>query len=671
MKLAVHIALLALAFAPIAAFGDNSPHVVVATPGVGDGSIERFTVRFDQAMVALGDPRAASPFQVECPVEGTGRWAAQQTYVYEFAKPLPGGIKCTFSTRTGMKSVSGYALAGDQVFTGDSGGPMARAILPGENSDEIEEDQVFLVAANLPATAQSVAANAYCSVEGLGEKFPVDVLAPDTAAKVLGEMGTSDYSVQSFLSEGGMPTDMPASLTDRQKMLASVTALKCRRPLPQGHDMALVWSGKIASAGGKPAGTDQRFDFTVRKPFAARFECGRTNAQAGCDPVEKAYLRFTAPIMMSDAQQMRLTTAEGTEIKPVFSKDEMKSATISDVTFAGPMPYSTTATVSLPAGVKDESGRPLTNAERFPLDIRIDAAPPLVKFAASFGILELKEGGVLPVTVRNVAPALQGQNLAVAGQSLRVAGSDGKIAEWLRTVDSAVELASPTLGRALLGRNAPRYVATAALVTNMAVHFKWGRERSLAWVTSLDSGQPVANAAVRVTDSCSGEVLANGTTDRSGAVFIPEGLPEPSAYGGSCYSGSSDRALMISARAGGDYSFTLSGWGEGIRPYDFDLPYGYSKSGEVFHTVFYRALVRQGETIHMKHIVRQPQGAGFSVGPGFTGTLRLSHRGSDTQFDLPLTIDANGIGETEWTAPKGAPMGDYDIQVIDGDNTIY
>ena len=50
-------------------------------------------------------------------------------------------------------------------------------------------------------------------------------------------------------------------------------------------------------------------------------------------------------------------------------------------------------------------------------------------------------------------------------------------------------------------------------------------------------------------------------------------------------------------------------------------------------------------------------GAGFSIAPGFTGTLRLSHRGSDTQFDLPLTIDANGIGETEWAAPQGRADG--------------
>ena len=32
---------------------------------------------------------------------------------------------------------------------------------------------------------------------------------------------------------------------------------------------------------------------------------------------------------------------------------------------------------------------------------------------------------------------------------------------------------------------------TAALVTNLAVHFKLGRENALAWVTSLDKGKVV------------------------------------------------------------------------------------------------------------------------------------------------------------------------------------
>ena len=729
MKLALRLALLALVVAPVAALGDNSPQVVMATPGVGDGgSIRSFTARFSQPMVPLGDPRAPSPFGVTCPVEGEGRWVDPQTYVYEFGSGLPGGTSCSFAVKRGLKSVSGYAVTGQQEFKVDAGGPVARAVMPGQYGGEIEEDQIFLVAANMPATAASVGANAYCAVDGIGEKIPVDVLAADLPGKLLGEMGTDNWNVRSFLESAGLPATVPADAADKQKAFASVTALKCRRPLPPGRDMALVWGANIAGAGGKLAGTEQRFDYTVRKPFTARFECSRVNAQAGCSPVEAAHVRFSAPIAMSVAEQIRITTADGKAISPVFDKDEKKKATISDITFSAPLPPATAAKLTLPDGVKDESGRVLANAERFPLDVRFDEAPPLVKFAAPFGILEAKEQGVLPVTVRNVEPSLQGLSAAIAGKSLRVDGSDGKVAEWLRTVDKAdnyqsheekrgkesvtindtgsksiladaggaplqvglpgkgkdfevigiplgkpgfyvVEVASPVLGQALLGRKAPRYVASAALVTNMAVHFKWGRERSLAWVTRLDTGKPVAGATVRITDSCTGAQLARGVTDASGGVFVPQGLPEPETYG-SCENGGS-HPLMVSAREGDDFSFTLTAWGEGIRPYDFDLPYGYEAKGDILHTVFDRALLRQGETINMKHILRTSIGAGFGMAPALEGTLRLSHRGSDTQFDMPLKIDANGIGESSWTAPQGAPMGDYDLRVIVGDKTIY
>ncbi|MCC2981000.1 alpha-2-macroglobulin family protein [Sphingomonas sp. IC4-52] len=727
MKPAVGLSLLALLLIPTTVAGNSSPQVVLATPGGNGGAVERFTIRFSQAMVALGDPRATGPINVTCSVNGEGRWVDQQTYVWEFASALPGGTTCEVKTREGLKSAGGYALQDARSFTVSAGGPTARAVLPGTH-EEIEEDQVFLVAANMPATPQSIAANAYCAVDGIGEKIAVDVLPADMPGELLAKMGADRWEVRNFLENAGLPTAVPAEAADRREAFAGVTALKCRRPLPPGRDMALVWGAGIAGAGGKRAGADQRFDYTVRKPFTARFECGRVGPQAGCNPVEKAYVRFTAPVPMSEAAKIRIETADGKSIAPTFEEGDRRKATTSDVTFAAPLPAATSARLVMPQGIKDESGRVLANGERFPLDVRFDQAPPLVKFAAGFGILEAKQGGVLPVTVRNVEPAIQGRNLGVAGQRVRVAGSDADVAKWLRTVAAAdrtnieeitrgnrtirinrtgekpilgprageamkvdlpgkgkdfevvgiplgkpgfyvVELASPMLGRALLGRDTPRYVATSALVTDMAVHFKWGRERSLAWVTQLSDGKPAANAEVRITDSCTGKLLARGVTDRSGGLFVPAGLPEPETYGSCDYDGS-PHPLMISARRGDDYSFTLTEWGEGIRPYDFELPYGYSARAETVHTIFDRALVRQGETIHMKHILRRPVGTGFALAPSVRGVLKLSHRGSDTEFELPLAIDANGIGENSWTAPQGAPMGDYDLSIVAENRTI-
>lgn len=718
MRLWGRVAMLALALAPVAALGDSSPQVILAAPGIGGGSIERFTLRFSQPMVPLGDPRAAAPFATAC--AGAGRWVDAQSWVYDFAQPLAGGATCTFDARDGVRSIRGVELTGQRRFTVDAGGPAARAILPADG--EIEEDQTFLVAANMPATRASIAANAYCAIEGVGEKVPVDLLGGDIAGKVLAGLGTGVWPVQRFLDEAGLPAAIPVSTTDRQRTLANVVALRCRRPLPPGHDVALVWGAGIASASGKTARTDRRFDFTVREPFTARFECTRVNPQAGCSPVEQAFVRLTAPVPMASARAIRIRLADGRTIAPKISDDEAKKATIGDLTFAAPLPPETAARVELPAGLKDESGRPLANAARFPLAIRFDRAPPLVKFAAKFGILESQQGGVLPVTVRNVEPALQGRVSPIGGRAMRVGDSDGEVARWMRTVDDAddysvderkdgtrinntashailpagrgrplsvalpgkgrdfevvgiplgtpgfyvVELESGSLGRALLGRDAPRYVATAALVTDMAVHFKWGRERSLAWVTSLDTGKPVADADVQVSDACTGRALAKGRTDRSGGLMIPAGLPQPETYG-SC--DGEAHPLMVSARQGGDFSFATTDWSEGLRPYDFEMPYGYEPPATTVHTIFDRMLVRQGETIHMKHLVRRPAGQGFAIPAAFKGTLRLSHRGSETQFDLPLVIDARGRGETRWTAPTAAPMGDYDVQAMLADGT--
>ena len=714
--------------APLIARTDAPPQVVFATPGSAGGSggvIDRFTMRFSESMVPLGDPRATPPIEMTCPVGGAGRWVDPQTFVHEFQNALPGGLTCKAELRTNLASTRGVAVSGTRSFAIDTGGPSARAVLPGSYNGDIEEDQVFLVATNTVPLRQSVAANGYCAVDGIGEKIDLDVLGPDVAQKLITDLGDDNWNLRNFLEEAGLPQTPPASAQDKANAYKTVMAVKCRRPLPPGKDMALVWASNIAGDGGRMAGRDQRFDFTVRKEFTARFECSRVNPQAGCNPVESAYVRFAAPVPMTTAKAVRLTFPDGTSVAPKIADGDKNNAVISDLEFKGPLPASTKGTVTLPAEVKDESGRVLANAARFPLEIRVDEAPPLVKFAASFGIIEANEGGILPVTVRAVEPALAQRIDKVGGDLLRVDASDGQIAKWLRDIDTAddsashteklkgedveindtgstallggkgsslsialpgkgkdfevvgiplrtpgfyvVELASPALGKALLGRSAPRYVSAGALVTNMAVHFKWGRENSLAWVTSLDNARPVAGADVRVTDSCDGKLLARGTADGQGRLLIKGGLPEPKTYG-SC--DGTEHPLMVSARAGGDFSFTLTKWDDGIQPYNFDLEFGYNAPEDIIHTVFDRTLIKAGDTINMKHILRHPISDGFGFGTAVNGTLKLTHSGSGTEFNLPLSIGADGIGETSWTAPQGAPQGDYGLTVEVGDKTM-
>jgi uncharacterized protein YfaS (alpha-2-macroglobulin family) len=726
------LVLMGLMCLPLAARSDTGPQVTLAIPGSAGGTggaIERFTLRFSEPMVPLGDPRATPAATSDCPVPETGRWVDQQTFVIDYERPLPGGITCKVSLRDDIATLRGAHLGGTKSFPIDTGGPSVRAVFAPGLDDAIDEDQVFLVATNVPADPRSIAAKAACAVDGIGETIAVDTLPADVPGKVIAGMGSNGWQLNSFLEEAGLPQQLPKDAKARVAALANVIALRCRRPLPPKHDMALVWPSGITDHHGKAAGRDQRFDFTVREAFTARFTCSRTNSKAACSPIESAYVRFTAPVDRTKALAIRLHLADGSEIAPTLDKNEKSASQLTDLEFKGPFPAQSQAKIVLPVGVADLSGRPLSNAERFPLPVRFDAAPPLVKFAANFGILEAREGGVLPVTVRAVEPTLLGKTQAIQGRTARLDVGDGGIAEMLRKLSDAeeddfeyvrgandeeehainhtrekpllgatgaaplklalpgkgkdfevvgiplkqpgfyvVELASPALGKALLGRNVPRYVAAGALVTNMAVHFKWGRESSLAWVTSLDSGKPVGNAVVSVTDSCSGAQFATGRTDANGRLAIGAVLPEPETYG-SC--NGQGHPLMISARLGDDMSFTLTSWNKGISPYDFEMPFGWQAPTDIVHTIFDRALARIGETVHMKHVLRHPVGAGFRYAKGFEGSLTLSHNGSSTEFTMPVKIDARGVGETSWTVPQGAPLGDYSLRFAVGGNTIY
>jgi len=686
------------------------------------GSVERpeqVKLRFTTAMVAFGDPRLPAPVAGACAAGAQGRWIDARTYAIDFARPLAGGRRCVFTLNAGLKDASGAAVGGARTFSFDTGGPSLRAALPEEDSGTVEEEAVFLLALNASPTAASVAAHASCRIEGLGEVVPLDVLPIATRDQILA--GTKrDYATRSFLGRAGLRP--PEYEGEEIGPPSAVTAVKCRRTLPAGGRMSIIWGAGIASADGLVTAAATRNDYRVRPAFSARFECSRTTADAACSPLENMRVSFTGNVPVTTAKAIRLVGPKGAILPDIADRNAL---VVGAVDFKGPFDERAAYRVELPAGLADDAGRPLTNAARFPLATQTGDAPPLIKFAGNFGIVEAAEGGVLPVTMRGVEANVGGLQIApVKGRDLTVEG-DAYVAQWLRTLADAedrtsyeepiagsketttinttrstplikaaapatalsiakpggarafevvgiplktngfhvVELASPRLGQALLSKGGPRYVAAAALVTDMAVHFQWGRGRSLAWVTRLKDASVVAGAKIAVLDSCTGTLLWSGTTDATGrAMIVGDQLPDPSSYG-SCKYGTPP--LMISARTAGDYSFTLTSWNDGIQPGDFSLPTGYGAREDIWHSVFDRTLLRAGETVHIKNLIRATGDGGFGWPRALPKkpSLVIRHTGSDQQWELPLALRPDGSGVSEWTIPKAAALGDYEVSI--------
>ncbi len=687
-------ALAALFLVPAQA-AEEPARVVSFSPQGTVKNVRQVQARFSQPMVPFGDPRSvADPFEIDCPGEaGQSRWADPKNWIYDFERDLPAGVLCRFQLKPDLKALDGRALTGRRTFEFSTGGPSILRSTPWEGSSGIDENQIFVLQLDAVPDLDSVRSHVHFSVAGLVDRVGVVFVEGEEREQILNSL----YPYRDSTAGD------------------DVLLLKARQSFPQDAGVRLVWGVGVATKNGVGTTETQTLAFQTRPAFTARFECQRENAESPCVPITAMRIEFTSAVSIEDASKISLKSG-AREWKPEAPEDDGENFTY-QATFKGPFPESTVFTVHLPPGVKDDAGRPLANQDRFPLTVRTDEYPPLAKFAADFGILELNADPALPLTLRSVEPELQGTLLrsgtsGVSGQVRRFSGGDlAEIGKWMDKVRRrsredrgvsifadettvrgevrrftvpkpnggkafevvglplpkpgfyVVELESEILGTSLLGQPRTMFVPAAALVTNLGVHFKWGLESSLVWVTRLDNAEPVAGTALQVWN-CEGTMLAEATTDVQGVARFAD-LP-PRGDAPYCSWSEFGDGLLVTARHGEDFSFVHSAWTDGIEGWRFQLPVEWDSALITARTVFDRPLFRAGETVHMKHFIRRRTTSGFA--PVAAGELpnfvEIRHDGSGKSEKQPLKFDASGVAESEWNIPVAANLGGYSVSFL-------
>jgi len=114
-------------------------------------------------------------------------------------------------------------------------------------------------------------------------------------------------------------------------------------------------------------------------------------------------------------------------------------------------------------------------------------------------------------------------------------------------------------------------------------------------------------------------------------------------------------------------TFVHSSWNQGIEPWRFQLLEESYYAPVIAHTVFDRTLLRAGDTVHMKHVLREhtSQGFRFPSKAKLPAKAMITHSGSGQKYEFPLKWDAKGIAETTWAIPKEAKLGRYSIVLKD------
>lgn len=706
--------------------------------------VQQVRVQFAEAMRPLGDLAGAAPMSFACQglgeVTAQARWMDERTWAVDFSELLPAGVHCEFKPVAGLLDVEGKTVAMASAYQFNTGGPrVLEATVLGDQTQSIDETALFIVQASGDLDRASVERKVVCVADGIVESIPVKLLSTAEQKKLAERVRRDDLRPQ-----------------PRQVIF------RCARRLPSGARVRLHWAEGIRGATGwvTTANSASWHEFKVRGEFSVTVNCQRENARANCHPLTPISLSFSAPVMRSDVEKIRLVGPKGREWKPklveageggeggeggvgndggvekagsvesvgnVSDGVDAWDAFVDQVSFQGPFPPETEFHLKLPSRIRDDAGRPLAHRERLAaLVLKTADYPPLLKFAADFGIVEYKAGGVLPVTLRNLdrlsaeaGAGLETLDGTPPGTAARVrvrrATRDEDVIELFRLAATypeteqdirsvsllkgnaqaktwllpkphgakamevvglplgepgyyLVEAESARLGSSLLKKGEPMFVHSAVLNTNLAVHFKQGAENQLVWVTTLDSGQPVADAKISIRD-CRGTQLAFGKTGADGTMAVRRRLPEQPRH---CSPGLwgyyvSARTPSAAGVAGvEDFSFVLSTWKEGIERWRFSLPSGEIELPEVLiHTVFDRPLFRTGETVHMKHVARRHTTAGYAwaTRAQLPEKAVIQLENSDVRYELPLIWKA-GSAESTWTIPSEAKLGKYGVSFL-------
>ncbi|HND85570.1 MAG TPA: MG2 domain-containing protein, partial [Pseudobdellovibrionaceae bacterium] len=234
-----------------------------------------------------------------------------------------------------------------------------------------------------------------------------------------------------------------------------------------------------------------------------------------------------------------------------------------------------------------------------------------------------------------------------------------------------VEMTSPKLGKALTD-GGPMYVSTAALVTDMAVHFKNGRESSLVWVSQLSDAKPVSDAQISIVNA-RGREIASGKTNSDGTLLLND-LEDPCENRDE-FRGEFDEQdyhinrceIFVFAKKGDDFSFVSSTWSKGIEYFRFNLPSEYLNQTwgpSVMHSILDRMLAQPGDSIQMKHLLRDHTGSGFKMmsSERIPKRVLIVHQASQKTYTLPFEYDPKtGTATSKFIIPKDATLGRYSI----------
>jgi uncharacterized protein YfaS (alpha-2-macroglobulin family) len=677
--------------------------------------IRQIRARFSADMVPFADPRVKSDaLSVACSggedlPSGSARWADTKVWLYEFSRHLPAGVVCTVTPSPALTDARGAAVAPFATQQFSTGGPLITRTMP-RAGDTIDEDQVFLLQLNGQVDKASVRAHAYFTSDQIENRISAEVVDEDTRDELLKTQYLSEEDKrdavfiglkarQRFAQNASVMLHWDKGISSPQG-ITSETGQQFSFSVRGPFALTASCERTRANAGCIPFQPIRlQFSSPARRSEASRIILRSEDGTKTFTPMVESYEGASAYVNSLTVkgpfpEQSRLeivlprtlTDDAGRPLVPVAPEDRF-------ISIDEPPPLAKFAasfgviewngSAAIPITVRNIEPELLTRLlddqalARMYMDEKGQSLPARLARISSLGrmqqwirLLERRddhESLFLPGEYdADTAPRADVEDL----ETLRIPRPEGEKSFEVMGIPVKrpgfylVEVESPRLAQAYASKNGRFFIRSAALVTNLGVHFKWSKEQSLIWVTFLDSAAPAKGARVAVSD-CHGKVYWQGESDARG-IALPRGIPALGADLPRCGSVSGLFAsASLSTHGQEDFSFTSTSWNQGIEGWRFGVPIDYSSSPLVAHTTFAENLLRRGRTAHFKIFLRAKTSSGMRIPTNaeLPSSASLRHQGSDEEIAVPIQWRRNGTAEGSWVIPSSATLGTYTLQL--------
>jgi uncharacterized protein YfaS (alpha-2-macroglobulin family) len=666
---------------------------------------------FSEPMVALGriPSRPAVPFvRITPAIPGSFRWSGTTILIFtpDPRRPLPFATTYRVTVDASATAVSGRTLAKPETFTFTT--PTVKLLQTHwyRRGGTVDGRMVLLLRFNQPVTRTNIASAVSAALE------PHDWTAPSFTPPALARLKAADPTaldrfnakVAATRAVARSSAPVPLRLTtdwDRERFPESpdLVAFETVQPVaPESHVRLTVAPTVRSPAGPATPGRPQQFTVEAEPAFfITGFWC-----TAQCDADRRNPIRTRSLVRTADfASALEVTKlapgAEQRVPKPAATRRDE-----SDLDYGGglviedagydPQPPASRYAVTLAPGMKSADGQTLGYTWLGVVDNWHMRA--FTSFGDGQGVWEKAGGTQLPFYARNMAAVsqwvvpvptgelmpllvrLQEQNFrqspsgsgimrTIGGTPDRIQSHGLDLAPALRPGGAGIVWASVREGEAIpqsrriADDQRERTKSSIVQVTNLGLTVKDSPQNTLIFVTRLDTGAPVANAAVSIvrTDN---STFWRGATDAGGVAIAPNTrLRDPDQWWRFDF--------IVTAEKDGDVAYVGSDWNEGISPWEFGTGVNLDQRDPMLRgTVFTdRGVYRLGEEVQLKAVLRHNAPNGVRLLPANTPVF-VTVRDSQNRVVDERTVRVNDWSSAEWrmTLPPDGTLGNYSLRAI-------